>query len=899
MQDRIERQSPDLPKQTVNALSHDTITAIPGDSLSTDALANDTVPNDSLNSNAIDAPINYEASDSIVTTLKDGNLIRLYGNAKVTYKDLELTGEYIEIDADKNLVFATFALDSIGDEFGYPVFKDAGNQYEMKRMWYNFKTKTGYISEVITEQGEGYVTAQKTKKMGDDVLFMRDGKYTTCDEHDHPHFYFNLTKAKVRPKKNIVTGPAYLVLEDVPLPIFVPFAFFPFTSDYSSGIIPPSYGDEMTRGFSLRDGGYYFAFNDYVDLALTGEIYTKGSWGLNARSSYRKRYKFSGGFNSSYIVTKVEDVSTTKDFRIAWNHSQDPKANPFQTFSAGVDFATSSYNKNSVTQLYGPNATDNTKSSSINFTKRFPGSPLSISLNATVNQQSRDTSLSMTLPNMTVTMSEIYPFRRKEQIGNPRWYEAIRLSYTGLFMNSISNVKEYDFMKKNLIRDWRNGMKHDIPISASFNLLKYIIITPNVNYTSRWYTTKIDQEYDRLSQRVVPSDTTYGFYRIYDYRGGVSMNTKLYGFFKPWGIFGNWAKNTTIRHVITPSISFSGAPDFGDPSYGFYKELRYYDPNKMNVDHMDTVVYSPYSNGLWGVPGRGKTGSLSFRIENNVEAKVNGQDTTKKYSIIDNLGLGMSYNLLADSMKWSNLSASLRLKLSRSFTLNLQGTFDTYTYNEKGVRIDVPRWEVGKGIGRLISTGSSFSYSLNNDVIKKWFGKGSDDSGTKKKPEDDSLDSEDDGEEMNVEQTATEPKSLRTKKTDIGDFDSDGYLVMNIPWNLSFNYSLSLGYDNANFNTKTREYGYKITQTLGLSGNLTPTKGWNFNFNTSYDFDYKKFAYMQCSLTRNLHCWQMTASIIPLGPYQSYSFTISVNSSLLKDFKYTQSSNYRDAQRWE
>ncbi|MDR1369918.1 MAG: LPS-assembly protein LptD, partial [Dysgonamonadaceae bacterium] len=842
--------------------------SIRSDSLPVDSLQTDSVPADSTANTAIDSPVVYDAKDSIVTTMDGSNLIRLYGDAKVTYKNMELTGEYIEIDADKNMVFATFGIDSIGDEFGYPIFKDAGNQYEMKKMWYNFKTKKGYIFDVITQQDEGYVTAGRTKKMDNDDLFMVDGKYTICDDHDHPHFYFNLTKAKVQPGKNVVTGPAYLVIEGVPLPVAIPFGFFPFQSNYSSGIIMPTYGDEMSRGFFLRDGGYYFAFNDYVDLALTGEIFTKGSWGLAAASKYKKKYKFSGNFNASYLLTKLDNEGgSSTDFKVAWSHSQDPKMNPFSTLSASVNFTTSSYNYNSMNSMYTSDAYQNTKSSSINYTRRFPNSPWSISLNSTINQQSRDTTLSVTLPNMTITMSDIYPFRRKEMVGSPRWYENIRMSYTGELKNSITNVKEYEFMKKNIIKDWKNGMMHRIPVSASFNLFKYINITPNLNYNSRWYTNEINQTYDPVRKQMVVSDTTYGFYRVYDYSAGISANTKLYGFFKPWGILGNWAKNTLIRHVVTPSIGFSGAPDFSNPRYGFYKErtVRFGQPG--DPYYTDTIVkYSPFQNGIFGPPSSGKSGSLSLSLDNNVEAKYTTPDTTKKISLIDNLRFSTSYNFLADSMNWSDLSVNMRLKLSKSYTLNLQGMFDVYTYNDEGRRINVPRWKAGKGIGRLMSTGTSFSYTLNNETLKKLFGKGKADPAGD--PGGDGHEGEGDGDldHDHGEDGLTadnKPASLRSKKEKQGEFDSDGYMIMNVPWNLSLSYSLALSYDRSTDSNgkykkfKNNEFGYMITQNVGLNGNISPTKGWSFNFSTAYDFDYKGFTYMQCSIQRDLHCWQM------------------------------------------
>jgi len=861
------------------------------------SIANDSIV--SPPSNAVDAPILYNAKDSMIMTLSGENMIYLYGEGVVTYKDMELRSEYIEVDADSTIIYATFGLDSIGEEFGYPKFNQGETQYEMKRVNYNFKTEKMFISDVITQQGEGYLTAGTTKKMPDDALFMKDGRYTTCDDHDDPHFYLQMTKGMVRPGKSVVFGPAFLVVEGVPLPIALPFGFFPFSSEYSSGVIMPTYGDEMTRGFSLRNGGYYFAFNDYVDLALTGEIFTKGSWGLNAKSSYNKRYKFSGSLNASYLVTVQEDsnnpdVNTTqKDFKVSWSHMQDSKFNPFITFSSSVDFSTSSFNRNQLDAIYSyEDYSRNTKASRVSWSYRHPNKPFTLSMNMSIDQQSRDTTLSMTLPNLTFTVREFYPFKRKVQIGNQAWYEKIRMSYTATVANSISSVKEYEFFQKNLIKDWKNGVRHSIPISASFNMLKYINVTPSVNYTERWYSSRIDKRYDPQKGNWVLPDTTYGFYRLYDYTGSVSASTKLYGMYKPWSLFGNWTKGVQIRHVLTPSIGFGGHPDFGDPKYGYYRESP-------QTATGETSYYSPFEGQVYGVPGRGKSGTMNFALENNLEMKapIAGTDSTRKISLIDNLSLRMGYNFMVDSMNWSDLSAGLRLKFGRAFTLNLQGSFETYTFNEEGTRINVPRWKAGKGFGRLKGTGTSFSYTLNNDVVKRWFKKGDNsDTPSPENPESNvPLDMEDTGDGEQPQRG-----SLREKKQADDNFDDDGYMFLNIPWSLSFNYSLSLStnMNRAVFNTKTREYPYQTNQTLGISGSITPTPGWSFNFNTSYDYTISKFAAMQCSLSRKMHCWTMTASIIPIGPYQSYSFTIAVNSSMLQDLKYSQSSSSRDALNW-
>ncbi|GHV70251.1 hypothetical protein FACS189420_0580 [Bacteroidia bacterium] len=895
-----------ISKSVIEALRNIDESATDSISVKNDSIS--TQKNDSIKSNAIDAPINTTSRDSMVMTMDGKNMLYLFGEASIKYREMDLTGEYIEINADSSLVYSSFALDSVGERMGYPIFKEGEKQYDMEQVWYNFKTKKMLVYGIITQEGEGYLTAEKTKKMPDDDLFMNDGKYSTCDEHEHPHFYIKLTKARIRPKKNVVSGPAYLVIEDVPMPIGIPFGFFPFSSDYSSGVLMPTYGDEMTRGFSLRDGGYYFAINNHVDLALQGEIYTKGSWGLNAKSNYRKMYKYSGNLNASYLVTVMgdkdtkglekSDYSKTKDIKLTWSHSQDSKANPFSTMSASVNFSTSSFDRNSLNSIYDPDVySQNTKSSNITYSYRHPTLPVSISANTSVNQSSRDTTLSFTLPNLNISMSQIYPFKRKEQVGDQRWYEKIYMSYTGSVMNSINNVKEYDFLKKNVIKDWKNGMRHQIPIATSLNLFKYINISPSFNYTERWYTSQVTQRYDDQLKRLVPVDTLYGFNRVYDFSGSVSANAKLYGLFKPWRLFGKWTEGVQIRHVMTPSVSFSGSPDFGDPRYGYYREYEYVDANGNKVPG----AYSLYDHTLWRAPSPGKTGALNFSLENNLEAKapVAGSDSIsdRKISLIDNLGLSMSYNFLADSMKWSNLRASIRIKLF-GHPLSLQGEFDTYLYDEQGRPINQTRLNAGKGIGRFRGTSTGYSYSLNNDVIKKWFKKGDNKTAGSNTNGSDPLDSDpsntlNSGDESNPQRT-----SLRQAKKNSENYDDDGYQLLNIPWNLSFNYSINLGYDMQRFDKIKREYPYKITQTVGINGNISPTKAWNLTFNTSYDFDYKKFATMQCSISRQMHCWTMSASVIPIGPYQSYSFTIAVKSNLLQDLKYTQSSNSRDAVNW-
>ncbi len=865
----------------------------------TDSLAVDSViiePTPANNSSTtLQDVVNYEAKDSLVFT--GNNQAFLFGESVVTYQDIKLDAEEIKMSLDSSLVYANGVPDSTGRLKGLPVFTDKSGEYNSKTIKYSFETQKGYITDIVTEQGEGYVTSGKTKKMDADVFYMEDARYTTCDHHDCPHFYLHLTKAKVTPGKNIVTGPAYLVVADVPLPIAVPFGFFPFTNKYSSGIIMPTYGDELRRGFYLRDGGYYFALSDYMDLALTGEIFTKGSWGLNAKSNYAKRYKFNGNFNIGYQVTitgdkGLPDYSKMKNFRLTWAHSQDQKANPNMSFSASVNFTTSGYDRNNLDSYYNPDQfTENTKSSSVNMTYNFPNAPFSLSTTFNITQRSSDSTLAVSLPDLTLNMRRIYPFKRKKVVGKERWYEKITMGYTGLLRNQIT-TKQDQFFKSSLVKDWRNGMQHTIPISTTFNLFNYINVSPSINFVDRMYSRKVNQSWDpeltNSNGDIVGGavrDTTYGFYNVYNFNASLSANTKLYGFYKPLPFLGD--KVEMIRHVFTPSLSFSAQPDFSKEFWGFWDS--YQQPDNTQMEGYRDVFYSPYQDGIFGTAPRGKSGTLSFNMTNQIEAKIkSNRDTTgvRKISLIDNLTAGISYNFAADSLRWSDIPVSLRLKLSKQFTLQVQSTLDTYTYNSAGRKIDVPRWSVGK-MPRLKNASTSFGYTLNNDVIKKWFGQGG---GKKSEPEKGAEEGD---------TTTDNALAGATKKDESGNgqFDSDGYQKWTVPWSLNINYGLRYGYSST-FDTQKQEFKREITQNLSFSGNISVSKNWALNFTSSYDFDLKKIAYMNCNISRDMHCWTMSAGVVPLGPYASYNVNIRVKSSLLSDLKYDKRSNPSSQIQW-
>ena len=869
------------------------------DTIRVDSLGKDTVALDTVGGKKkqpLDAPVVYSATDSIVFTA--GGFAHLYGQSKVNYEKIELTSEVITMNMDSSTVYARGVVDSMGVESGLPVFKDGDTPYESKEMRYNFKSKKGFINSIVTQQGEGYVVSKEAKKGANDEIYMRSGQYTTCDDHDHPHFYLKLSRAKVRPKKNAVFGPAQLVVEDVPLPIAIPFGFFPFNSSYSSGFIMPTFGDEMNRGFYLRDGGYYFAINDNVDLKVLGEVFTKGSWGLSTQSNYAKRYKYSGSFNASYLVTKtgeknMPDYMVTKDFKFSWSHRQDPKASPNSTFSANVNFATSSYDRRNLSSLYNPQQyANNTKASSVSYSRTFPSIGLNLSSTFNITQNTRDSSLSVTLPDLNISLNRLYPFKRKKAAGEERWYEKIAVQYTGRLTNSIS-TKDNLILKQGLSK-WNNGMQHTIPVSATFTLLKYLNVVPSFNYTERWYTRKVMQNFDPVANAVV-RDTVSGFNRVYNYNLSLQMNTKLYGFFKPWKMFGD--KVQMIRHVFTPSVSFSYAPDFGQSRYGYYDTYTYTDAD----GEVRIVEYSPYQGMAFGVPGKGMQKSFNFSIDNNLEMKVKSdKDTTgvKKISLIDQLSANMSYNAAAKTRPWSDLSMNLRLKLTKSYTFNMNASFATYAYqyDDRGNIVvgDRTEWSYGR-FGRFQGYSGSFSYTLNNDTWKKWFGKSDEDKDNKEEDEefDDEYQTDEEREELRKKQS-------QPRKKEQANITDDGYLAFKMPWSLSLSYSYSIREDKnkEKFNRKTMRYPYALTHSLNASGNVKLGSRWNVNYSSGYDFTQKKMSMTTVNISRDLHCFTMSCGLV-FGPFTSYNFSIRALSTMLTDaLKWDQRSNTGSAVTW-
>ena len=870
----------------------------------------DSLRADSINrqrKNGIDAPVEYTAEDSMTYEGASG-LAHLYGQSHVKYQDMDLQSDQIFMQLDSSLVHATGSLDSLGKKFGTPIFKMGSDTYENDTIAFNFKTKKGLISDVYTQQDDGYMTAQLAKRGANGEIYLQHGRYTTCDK-DHPDFYIALSRAKMRPGKDVVFGPAYLVVADVPLPFAIPYGFFPFSKSYSSGFIMPTYGDETSRGFYLRDGGYYFAINDKMDLKLLGEIYTKGSWGLSAASNYRKRYKYSGSFFASYQNTvngekNMPDYTKATSFKVQWSHRQDSKANPYSSLSASVNFATSSYERNNLTSMYNPQAmTQSTRTSSVSWSTTFSSIGMSLSSTFNLNQNMRDSTIALTLPDLNISISRFYPFKRRHAVGKERWYEKISMSYTGQLSNSIS-TKEDRLMHSSLTRDWRNGMQHSIPISGNFTLFGYLNINPSLTFTDRMYTQKQELSWDEATQ-TVKRDTLQGFYNVYNWAFSVSASTKLYGMYIPSRkVFGD--KIMAVRHVVTPSVSFNYAPDFSASRYGFYKTYQ-----KTDADgNVSLVEYSPYEGSLYGVPGRGKTGSISMDLSNNIEMKVKSDaDSTgvKKISIIDELGASMSYNMAAEERPWSDLSTRLRLKLTKSYTLNINAVFATYAYeaDSVGARPYIgTHTEYSKGrFGRFQGMSQNLSYTLDNKKVSdliKWL-KGE---RPKRKNDRDSRANRDDdydtGVETNVDEDMERGKhGARKDNAGKAETDEDGYMAFNLPWSLSLGYGVTMRENTSGkFNYDSMRYPYKFTQNLNVSGNLRISDGWNISFSSGYDFENHKISMTTASLSRDLHCFNMSCSVV-LAPYTSYNFSFRCNAATLTDaLKYDKRSSYSNAVQW-
>ena len=837
--------------------------------LSKDSIASDSVA--VKDESGFDTEVQYQA-EGYISIVQDssGNKVLMYKNADVKYKDIELKAEYIELNRDSNIVYAIGKPDTTGQIIGKPVFTQNGEKFEADEIRYNFQTKKGIVYGVVTQKEGGFIHSGRTKLINDSTYNLVNGKYTTCDLA-HPHFYLQMTKAKVLSNKKIVTGPAYLVVEDLPIYfVFVPFGFFPTTSKYSSGILIPSYGEEVTRGFFLKDLGYYWAASDYFDAAIKGDLYSLGSTGVKFHTNYRLRYKFTGGFDMKFYKNVfgdkgLPDYRTQNDFAISWNHSMDAKASTSQTFSASVDFSTSTFDQ--YNSYIAQNILTNTKQSSISYSKRWENSPFSMSGSLRHSQNSRDTTISLTLPQLTFNMSRIYPFKPKFSSGPEKWYEKIGLTYSMDVQNTI-NTKENKLLNSSLFRDWKNGIRQSIPISTSFKALKFLTISPSFNYNERWYSQQIRKSYNQQLNQVVVSDTIYGFTRDYDYSVSLGASTKIYGNYLP---LNPKSSIKGIRHVMTPSLSFSLRPDFSNPRYGMYENIEYFDKNGLPV----SLRYPIHEGGVYGTASAGKSGSIGFSLNNTLEMKkLNTKDSTstetyKKISLLDQLSFSGSYNLAADSLNLSNINVSARTKVA-GIDVNFGAILDPYAF-ENGHLIN--QYELSKNgrLARLTSANLSFGFSFTSktdkDKKKQTQAQTSDDAAIKQQRE--------------IEE--------QNRRQQVGEVPE--YADFSVPWNVRFDYSFR-------YSRPDPKASPIVTQTVDFNGDVNLTKQWKIGFSSGIDIEKMNLTFTQLNIFRDLHCMQMSLNLIPFGFRQSYSFTIRATSQLLKDLKLTKQQSFYDVSQF-
>ena len=820
----------------------------------------------------LDKPISGKASDSLYYDLRN-KMVYIYEQGDVSYGDMNLKADFMNINLDNKNIYAYGKADTVDGApvMTRPVFTQGTTTLNMDTITYNIESQRAKIKSIATQQGDGWLVGTSVKKMEDNTINIEGGMYTTCDQTDHPHFYLAMTKAKVIPGKKAITGPAYLVMEDVPIYFLgVPEGFFPLNTGPKSGILMPTYGEEATRGFYIRGLGYYFTLSEHMDLSLTGGIYTLGSWEANVRSRYIKRYKYSGNLNFDFSSVKSGDKGDAdyikqNTFKLQWTHSQDAKANPGSTFSASVNLASSGYSKYSANTLNDMLSTQT--NSSISYSKNWAGTPFSLSMNMAVSQNSQTKAISVTLPTVSFNVSRFYPFKRAVKIGKDRWYEKISMSYSGKLTNSVS-ATESDIFSRQTLDNMRNGVQHTIPVQASFNVFNYINITPSFNYNERWYFKKVDRQWNPTTNMAEELDPEYGFYRLYDYTTALSFSTTLYGMWQVREKYKNF-KLQAIRHTFSPSISFSYAPDFSNQKYGYFKTVQSDSTGR-------TTVYSPFADNAYGTPSQGRSMAMSFSLSQSLEAKVlSKRDSTgiKKISLIDDFSISGSYNFLADSMKLSNISLSLRSTFSGKIGINLRATLDPYEVSPEGIRYNKLTWRRGN-LGRIINTGWSFGYSFKSRDNTK-------------QPAINDINSVP-PEYMNpfYDPYGTMDPVLRRQ------YMANAYYDFSLPWNMGFNYAVN--YSVSYVNNGTTGIRRNITQTIGFNGSITFSPKMAATFSGGYDIATNKLTTSSISITRDLHCWQMSFSWIPFGYYKSWSFHIGVKAASLQDLKYDKSQSMYD-----
>ena len=813
----------------------------------------------------IDDKIERSCNDSTVQDFKN-NKVYYYGDAKVVYEDITIEAAFIEFDFDKRTVFAKGLLDSTGKLYGSPIFLEGDKKYLSESMTFNFETKKGVITKVFTEDAMGYIHGSKIKKMEDNSINIKSGSFTTCSNQEHPHFEFYFGKAKVIPDDKIVTGPAYFRLMETPLPIGVPFGIFPNSKGQRNGILVPTWGESANRGFYFENGGFYWGINEYLDFQLVGDIYTRGSWALKPTLRYNKRYAYNGSFSGSYAVNKIgskgsADYNESTDFKVRWVHKQDPKARPKSSFSADVYIVSSNYNKYNA--ISSNEYLSNTFQSSIAYQTRI-GNLFNFTANASHSQNTLTRVMTVTLPEVTLTMNRVYPFKNIGNSAKKRWYKDMYISYTANAKNYVSMADSLYF-QPGWLENLQNGIQHRVPISMPVKLFKYVTWTTSVNMLDRMYFRYFEKQWvedpSMAAGGYLKTDTINQFRNVFSFDVSSSMTTKLYGMvaFKKGPI-------RAIRHVFTPSIGVSYNPDFSKDFWNYYD--TYYDANGIEQ------LYSMFQGNIYGTPPSGESGRINYSFGNNLEIKVPSRKDTitglKKVKVIEDLTFSGSYDIAKDSLNFSYLSVNGRTTLFKNLSVRYSSIWDPYILDSLGKKqLNQFEWDVNKRLFRKNSVAWNFSvnYSLNNDTFKN--------KGKKTTPKryESSLASE---EEMN---------DIRS--------NPENYVDWSTKWALSLSYNLTLS-NNPSYINYILNDNRKVIQTLGVNGNINLTPNWKVSVQSGWDFELKKLSYTSLTIYRDLHCWEMRFNWIPLGTYKSWNFTINVKASALQDLKLTKKKDYRD-----
>ncbi len=816
----------------IPGLNRDTSAVVKSDTLRPDSAQIKEVKDGKL-----DAKVDYKSVDSMIIDLRS-NHIFLHGDAEVYYQDITLKGDSIVMNMKKNEVFASYTYDSSGSRKGVPYFESEGEHFEAQQMRYNFDTERGLIYEARTQQNDGHITGLKIKKDTGSVIYIQNGEYCPCEDPD-AGTYIKARKLKIIQNDKIITGPAYLVVEDIPTPLVLPFGFFPNRNTQASGIVLPRYGFSPGLGFHLLEGGYYWNASPFLDFTFTGDIYSRGSWGLKGVSNYKRRYQYDGQLSLSYSnfirgFTELGNRSVQQNFFVRWNHRQDVKARPNSSFSADVNAGTG----NNFTTNFNSGSRDyltNTFKSNINYNYRVPNAPINLTFNASHDQNSLDSSVTIRLPEVGVSVSRFFPFKRKQRVGKERWFEKIGFNYTGNFKNQVRTL-EKDLFDPSTLDKLKSGYSHNLPISTNFKLFKYFTLSPSFSNKWIWQFQGIEQTWD--DELGVVTDTIQQFDHFYEPSISANLNTKIYGMYN----FRS-KRVQAMRHVLTPSVAFNLRPDYSADRWGYYQSIGI--PQEVQDSLRLNDRYTPFQYGLFGVPSAAESGSFRFTLQNNFEMKVKSKKDSaqfKKVKLLDQLTINTDYNIFADSLNWRPLSVTGNATLFNQVNIRFNTTLDPYAFDKDLNRtVNISEYEMTGKLARLTNATFSIGFTLGN---KKRLAK------------------------------------IKEKQA------ASSILYASVPWSLGVNYSFN--YTDRGSSPISR------SQSINFNGTLQLTNKINIRAQTNYDVINNELVYTTIRIDRDLNCWQLGFNIIPQGGQKSYTFTLNVKPAILKDLKLERKRNWYD-----